>query len=66
MNAITITSAAAITPASDLRPALFEEFITYIDRGAKTTKTYITNLRQFAAWMQYRAITRPIRQDIIS
>lgn len=67
MNAITTTSnAAAIIPAGDLRPALFEEFITYIDRGEKTTKTYITNLRQFAAFLAYKAISRPQRQDVIS
>ena len=67
MNAITTTSnAAAIIPAHDLRPALFEEFITYIDRGERTTKTYITNLRQFAAYLAYKTITSPQRQDIIS
>ena len=67
MNAITTTSnAAAIIPANDLRPALFEEFITYIDRSEKTTKTYITNLRQFAAFLAYKAISRPQRQDVIS
>ena len=66
MNTITTTSAAAITPANDLRPALFDEFITFIDRGEKTTKTYITNLRQFAAFLAYKAISRPQRQDIIS
>ena len=66
MNALTTTSAAAITPASDLRPALFEEFVTFIDRGEKTTKTYITNLRQFVAFLAYKAISRPQRQDIIS
>ena len=59
-------TAAAIIPATDLKPALFNDFIAYIDRGAQTTKTYITNLRQFAAWLQYKAIRRPQRQDIIS
>ena len=67
MNAITTTSnAAAIIPAGDLRPALFEEFIKYIDRGQKTTRTYITNLRQFAAFLAYKGIRRPQRQDVIS
>lgn len=67
MNAITTTSnAAAIIPAGDLRPALFEEFIKYIDRGQKTTRTYITNLRQFAAYLAYKEIRRPQRQDVIS
>lgn len=61
MNAL-----ATITPAADLQPVLFDNFIAFIDRGERTTKTYITNLRQFAAWMQYAAISRPQRQDIIS
>lgn len=65
MNAITATG-AAIIPANDLQASLFNEFIQFIDRGEKTTRTYITNLRQFAAWLKYASIARPIRQDIIS
>ena len=66
MNALATTSAAAITPAADLTPVLFNDFIAFIDRGEKTTRTYITNLRQFAAWLQFARISRPQRQDIIS
>lgn len=66
MTALTTSSPAAIIPASDLQPALFEDFISFIDRGARTTKTYITNLRQFAAWLQYTATSRPTRHDILS
>lgn len=66
MNTITTTtSSAAAVITGDLRPALFDSFIAYIDRGEKTTRTYITNLRQFAAYLAYREITRPQRQDII-
>ena len=66
MNAlITSNGAGAVMPANDLTPALFDSFISFIDRGEKTTKTYITNLRQFAAWLAYKAISRPVRQDII-
>ena len=50
----------------DLTPSLFDNFIKWIDRGEKTTRTYIVNLRQFIAWLRYSAITRPERQDIIS
>lgn len=57
---------AAIIPASDLPTVLFDDFIRFIDRGEKTTRTYITNLRQFAAWLAFRAIRRPARQDILS
>ena len=65
MNAI-IATGAAIIPANDLQASLFNEFIQFIDRGEKTTRTYITNLRQFAAWLKYASIARPMRQDIIS
>lgn len=56
---------AAVVPANDLQPALFNDFIRYIDRGEKTTRTYITNLRQFVAWLAYKKISRPQRPDII-
>lgn len=52
-------------PAQDLAPELFTDFVTWIDRGRKTTYTYISNLRQFAAWLQYSGIARPVRADII-
>ena len=67
MNAaLAINGAAQIVPANDLQPALFEDFIAFIDRGEKTTRTYINNLRQFAAWLRYSAISRPARQDVIA
>lgn len=64
MNDI-ITSSAVITPAHDLQTALFSDFVAFIDRGEKTTKTYITNFRQFVAWLAYKGISRPTRADII-
>ena len=51
MNALQ-SSYNTIAPAQDLQPAMFERFITFIDRGEKTTQTYITNLRQFVAWLK--------------
>lgn len=63
MNALTVTGAAVV--AADLRPTLFDDFIHYIDRGEKTTRTYITNLRQFAAWLAFKTISRPQRQNIV-
>lgn len=65
MNEITASAAAAVVPANDLPPALFDSFIRFIDRGEKTTRTYICNLRQFAAWLAYRAVKRPVRQHIL-
>jgi len=67
MKALSATSAAAAAvPAQDLPPALFDDFINFIDRGEKTTHTYITNLRQFAAWLAFSAINKPVRKDILS
>ena len=66
MEGLTIyNTGAAITPASDLQPALFDDFIAFIDRGAKTTRTYITSLRQFAAFLAYKAIRSPQRRDVV-
>lgn len=56
----------SIAPVLDLDPALFSEFISWIGRGEKTTRSYLTNLKQFAAWLAYSSITRPTRQDILA
>ena len=66
MLATTTLNNAAIIPAHDLQTDLLTNFVQYIDRPDKTTQTYITNLRQFAAWMQYAGVTRPQRGDIIN
>lgn len=65
-NAITVYDRQDLTPQREISAALFAEFVQYIDRGEATTRAYIINLRQFAAWMKYAAIVRPVRQDIIS
>lgn len=45
---------------------LFKDFVAWIDRGEQTTRTYLNNLRQFMAWLQYTGIKKPTRQDILS
>ena len=44
---------------------LFSEFVAWIDRSEKTARTYLTNLKQFMAWLKYAAIANPVRDDII-
>lgn len=66
MEALQRTNGGAVAPAGELQPVLFDSFIKYIDRGERTTKTYITNLRQFAAWLKYSAVNQPLRKDIIA
>lgn len=63
-GALTINNTAVI-PAQDLRASYITDFVSFVDRGEKTARTYITNLRQFAAWLAFKAIRRPVRQDII-
>ncbi len=43
----------------------FDRFIAFIDRSPKTAQTYLTNLRQFAAWLRHDGIVQPERADII-
>ena len=67
MQVITATAGTSLTaPQQDLTPDLFTRFINWIDRSAKTARTYIINLRQFVAWLKYSEITRPERKDILS
>lgn len=66
METMTIYTRKELTPVQDFNPALFNDFVSWIDRGEKTTRSYLTNLKQFAAWLAFSAITRPARQDIIS
>lgn len=51
--------------AGALPESLFYDFVAYIDRGEKTTRTYLTNLRQFIKWLQETGTTNPTRADII-
>lgn len=46
--------------------SLVQEYIMWLDRSEKTARTYICNLRQWAAWLQYRQIRRPERTDVIA
>lgn len=61
MNEIIKTNTAV---AGTLTNDLYEAFIDYIGRGEATTRTYIINLRQFAAWLSYNRIEQPERNDI--
>ena len=45
--------------------SLFSDFVAWIDRSEKTTRCYLCNLRQFAAWLKYAEITHPAREDIL-
>lgn len=65
MAAIAIYQDRAAVAGQSFSTGLFKDFIAWIDRGERTTQTYITNLRQFAAWLKYAAVTAPERQDII-
>lgn len=64
MNEVTTYTGAL--PVQIMQEAVIAEFIAYIDRGEKTTRTYLNNLRQFIAWLHFAGIRTPDRQAIIS
>lgn len=66
MEALAIYNRQEIAPAQELTTGLFMDFVAWIDRSEKTTRTYIVNLRQFMAWLKYTDTRRPQRADIIS
>ena len=66
MEALEIYNSRNLTPAQDFNPGLFDDFVAWIDRSDKTTRSYLTNLRQFIAWLKYAAIRNPQRDDIIA
>lgn len=66
MNEIIKATQGAMIPAQEVGADLFAAFVQYIDRSEKTTRTYLTNLRQFMAWMKYAGIKAPARQDVIN
>jgi len=64
MNRTALVNSSA-APAQ-VGESLFAAFVAYIDRCPKTTRTYLTNLRQFMAWMNDTGIQQPQRADIIA
>ena len=65
MNAATIYQPHELTAQQGFSADLFADFVAWIDRGERTTQTYITNFRQFLAWLKYAGIRNPARKDII-
>lgn len=52
--------------SNELPIDLFNKYISWLDRGELTTRSYIINLRQFAAWMLYAGVKSPQRTDIVA
>ena len=65
MKEITVYNRQRLAAGQQFNPGLFSEFVAWIDRGEKTTRSYLTNLRQFMAWLKYAAVVNPQRKDII-
>lgn len=65
MNELTVYNRQDLTQAQAFNAALFSDFVSWIDRSEKTTRSYLVNLRQFMAWLKYAEIVNPQRQDII-
>lgn len=64
MEALAIYPGQQLAPAQEITTALFNDFVAFVDRSKKTTRTYLTNLRQFMAWLKYEQIPQPREQDI--
>ena len=65
MEGITLYNREEIN-STGFDAGLFSAFVEWIDRSPKTTRTYITNLRQFMLWLKYAEVKNPTRQDILS
>ena len=66
MDTIAIINPQEMATAQEFNPSWIHDFIAWIDRSEKTTRSYLTNLKQFITWLRYAAITTPQRNDIIS
>ena len=65
MNEMTILERKDIVQ-QDFSESLFNDFVAWINRSPRTTRTYLGNLKQFAAWLRYMGISSPTRKDIIA
>ena len=65
MEVLTTYTRQNPAQAQTFNTTYFNDFVKWIDRSDKTTRSYLTNLRQFVAWMRYEGITSPTRQNII-
>lgn len=54
-----------IRSAQQFDSSLFIDFVQWIDRGEKTTATYLKNLKQFLVYLRLQGIKQPTREDII-
>ena len=65
MQALRLYNEQTLTRAEGFNAGLFSDFVDWIGaRSEKTTRSYLTNLKQFMAWMKYARITNPGREDI--
>lgn len=53
------------TQIREFDPGLFGQFVAWIDRSDKTTRSYLANLRQFMAWLLFTGTKNPQREDVI-
>lgn len=61
-----IPAAGAISTGPQDFQSLFAAYLAFVDRSEKTAQTYAKNLRQFCAWLHYKGIQAPAREDIIA
>ncbi len=54
------------TEAQAITADLFRQFVAYIDRGERTTRAYLGNLKQFLLYLQAQGIRRPGRETVLA
>lgn len=63
-------TALAISPTfpakKELSLNILQDYISFLDRTERTTKAYLTNLRQFFAWIRFKRIPAPARPDVLA
>lgn len=65
MNAAALTTSTNTAPAVVFSASLVDRFICFIDRSDRTARTYLTNLRQFVAWLRFSSVVTPLRADVM-
>lgn len=65
MNAIIKAPQLPADPGQEITPALYDQFIDFVDVGPESIATYARALSQFMRWLQREGIRQPQRADVI-
>lgn len=66
MNGLTVQNKRDIATFPAITDNYYKRFIDYVDASPKTVQTYTRALRQFMAYLSFKGIARPSREDILN